>query len=358
MKARISLLTLTVLSAAACPAMAGQPADADVITHDPAPSRWRFGAGYAPLLGLKADFDGLGAFKGAFNEQPAGGGVDYDYDNGFVHVDSSGNLGGQTWNWSYADDSQFNPADGGSISYSLTHSLADAGAENDSEAESGVECYGYYDMGAVAIPGLRERGATWGFRGGLHYARVNIDNQAALFSGTSTLTDTFHLGGVIPPLAPFSGSFNGPGPLMGDSPDRVVSPGAQALVEGTREIDVHLTTLSLGGYLEIPVVRGFDLTLEGGLNAAIASGSYDFKSATTIAGLGTRNSSGSDSDTTILPGAYVGVSGIYQLTDAWALQASGRYQYMDNFDLESNGSGANLSFDSAFIVSFGALYSF
>lgn len=358
MNARISLLTLSFLSAAAGHATAGQKAEADAISFATPPSRWRLGAGYAPLLGLKTEFSGLGEFKGAFNPKPAGGAQDYDYDDGFVHLDSSGNNGDQTWNWGYDNDSQFDPADGGSISYNLTNSNANASATEDHGDESGVECFGYLDMGNVAIPLLKESGATWGFRGGLHYARINVGNQDTLSSGTTTLTDRFNLNGTIPPLAPFSGSFNGPGPLIGDSPDRSITSASQALVAGTRELDVHLTTLSLGTYLEIPLCRRFHVTLEGGLNAAIASGSYDYESSTTITGLGTRQSSGTDSETTVLPGLYLGMSGIYQLNDAWAIQAAGRYQYMDNLDLESNGSGANLSFDSAFILSLGALYSF
>ncbi|MEO5914483.1 MAG: hypothetical protein ABIS50_09645 [Luteolibacter sp.] len=364
MTARISFLTVTVLSAAASSALAGSPVNepvatgAGAITYDSAPSRWRFGAGYAPLLGLKTEFNGLGTFNRSFAAQPTGGGVDYDYDDGFVHVDSSNNLGGKTWNWSYDKAAQYNPAGGGSISYTLTNSLADASATEDGDTASGVECYTYFDMGAVGISALKDLGATWGFRGGVHYARVNVDNQSILNSGTLVLTDRFELGGTIPPKAPFTGSFGGPGPLIGDSPDRTTILGGLASVSGSRDLDVHLTTLSFGSYLEMPFTRKFSMMLEGGLNAAVASGTYDFQSATTIGGLGTQNSSGKDTDTTILPGAYLGLGGIYQLNPHWALHASGRYQYMDDFELGANGSSAELSFGSAFIVSFGALYSF
>jgi hypothetical protein len=358
MNARISLLTLSFLSASACPAVAGQSAEADAITLDPAPSRWRFGAGYAPLLGLKAEFSGLGMFNSAFNARPTGGGLDYDYDDGFVHLDSSGNIGDQTWNWGYDSDSQFDPSGGGSISYTISNSLTDAGARESRKAESGVECFGYLDMGAVGIPMLKDKGACWGFRGGVHYSHIEIGNQAVLTSGITTMTDRFNLGGTIPPLAPFSGSFEGPGPLISDMPARSSAIGGQAVVAGSRDLDVYLTTLSFGAYLAIPVCRSFAVTLEGGVNAGIASGSYDFQSTTTIKDLGSRQSSGNDSGTRMLPGLYMGLSGIYQINESWAIQAAGRYQYMDNFDLEANGSEAILSFDSAFIVSLGVLHTF
>ena len=60
----------------------------------------------------------------------------------------------------------------------------------------------------------------------------------------------------------------------------------------------------------------------------------------------------------MLPGFYLGIEAIYQLNKNWGIQAGGRYQFMDEFELESNGSSAVLSFDSAFILSLGTVYSF
>lgn len=359
MNARIYLTILFVFHAAASPVFGGASESKSSLTLDPLPSRWRIGGAYAPLIGLKADFSGLGTFENTFTAQPIGGGVDYNYDDGYVHVDSSGNLGGETWNWSYDESGQYNTAGDGSIAYSLSNSLADASVREDGSLEHGFEAYAYYDMGAASIPALKERGATWGFRGGLHYARVEMGDGSTLDSRVETLTDRFSLGGNIAPQAPFTGSFFGPGPLIADSPfDRSLSSGGQALVTGSRELDVHLTTFNFGTFLEIPVTKGFHLTLEGGASAAIASGSYDFVSETTITGVGTQRSSGSESDTSILPGLYLGMSAIYQINESWGIQAAGRFQYMDDFQVEANGSRAELSFDSAFVMSLGALYSF
>ena len=95
---------------------AGEPAATkDAITQNPTASRLRLGAAYAPLVGLKTEFGGLGKFNSAFTPKPLGGGRNYNYDDGFVRVDSSDNMGDQTWNWSYDNDSQFNAADGGSL---------------------------------------------------------------------------------------------------------------------------------------------------------------------------------------------------------------------------------------------------
>ncbi|MES2659176.1 MAG: hypothetical protein V4689_11210 [Verrucomicrobiota bacterium] len=363
MTARFPLLTLAMLGAAADATFAGAPAEpaAPEITAASTPSRWRFGAAYAPLVGLKVDFKGLGKFNSPFTAQPLGGGVDYEYEDGFVRVDSADNLGGQTWNWGYQDNSQYQSANGGSVDFSITNSLSNGSAEEDSNANLGVELTTYYDMGAVGIPGLKERGATWGFRGGLHYARINVENNNLISTDLTTLTDRFNLNGAVAPGAPYAGSFEGPGPLIDDSPIRSISAGGQGLIAGSRTLDIHLTTLNFGGYLEVPVTRKFDLLLEAGVSAAVASGSYEFDSYTSVNGVNgttSQTSAGKDSGNTVLPGAYLGMGGIYQLTPNWALQASGRFQYMDDLDLGDNGSSAELSFGSAFVISVGALYSF
>lgn len=348
-----ALRFLTLVPAFAATAYAGSDDAKSVISGPPAgASPWRFGAAYAPIFGLETRFSGLGLTGRAFPLQPIAPGTDYNYDNGYVRVDSSGNLGGQTWNWGYRDASQVS---GNTVAMSLTSSNASASAREADEIAQGIDLSAYYRVGGMTLGG---REGSWGLRGGLHYGRVDIGNSSSLSSPTTIITDTFTLapGAAMPP-APHNGSFSAPNALLGDTPTRTVSSGT-GQVDGSRDLDVHLATLSLGAYLELPVTDAFSLTLEGGLNAALADGSYDFSSSTTIAGLGTFNSSGSDSGTKILPGLYLGVSGIYQINESWGVQLAGRYQYLDSFTLEDNGSQAELDFGSAFILSAGVTYRF
>ena len=182
MKSRISLPAFFLFAVTSPTVIAGthasEPAKGVLITPDPSPSRWRLGVGYAPLVGLKTEFSGLGNFSPTFPTQPLGGGVDYNYDDGFVRVDSSGNLGGETWNWGYENASQIDPAGLGSVDYTLTRGVADGSADEDGGGEMGVEVFGYLDMGAASIiPMLEKRGATWGFRGGFNYNHVDVDKQ-------------------------------------------------------------------------------------------------------------------------------------------------------------------------------------
>ena len=233
MNSRFSLLTVSFLAAMLAAARAGDSAysgKAPDISIENTPSRWRFGVGYAPLIGLKTEFTGLGIFNSPFTPQPVGGGVDYNYDNGFVRVDSSGNLNDQTWNWGYVANSQFEPADGGFVGFTQTNSLASGSADERDNAGAGIELFTTLDMGPVTFGGIDGHGARWGLRAGLHYARINVDNSDRLSSGLATLTDRFALNDSIPPLAPYSGSFAGPGLLISDNPLRSFSNEGQALV--------------------------------------------------------------------------------------------------------------------------------
>lgn len=355
MKFRFFPILLPVITAS--PAIAGESLLDDIATTSAKDSPWRVGGGYSHLLGLKSEFRGLGRYNSPNIAQPLGSGINRDYDNGYVRIDSSNNEGGQTWNWSYDDASQLNTAGSGSINYSITNSLADARVDEDGGGQPGMELFAYYDMGAANLISS-VRNATWGFRFGLQYNRVDINNNSALSTGLTTTSDSFDLGGVIAPLAPFTGSFAGPGPLLGDNPSRITSLGGTGIVNGNRELDLDLTVFSFGTYLEIPVMEKFHVLCEAGLSLGVASGSYRFESATTIAGLGTQNSGGSNSSTKILPGANLSVGAIYELNQNWSIHASARYQYMDSFDINASDTEATLSFDSAYVLSLGCVFKF
>lgn len=350
---RTSTLLLLLGTCVAHQASAGPKSAIDLPSAERSP--WSVGFGYAPVFGLKADFSGLGGATSPFSPQPLGGGRDYEYDNGYVRVDSSGNAGGQTWNWGYADVSQYDSSGGGSIAMNQTSSLANGLVERHDEAELGFEIHARYEAGTFSLPGTE---AHWGFRGGFHYANVGIDNRDALTSGLRVLTDRFDLNGMVPPLAPYSGTFGGPGPLVSDAPTRSFADVGNALVTGTRTLDVHLVTLTLGPWLEIPVAPSLGVTVEAGLTAAVASGRYSFVSNTTITGLGTQTSAGRDSETDLLLGAHLGLGLTYQVDPAWSAFLTGRYQFLPDFDLTANGSGASLDFGSAFLLSVGVIHSF
>lgn len=326
----------------------------------PAPAgRMRAGIGFAPLLGVEADFTGLGASRNPLLPQPLGGGQNYNYDDGFVRLDSTGNAGGNTWNWGRDNAAQFDAAGGGSIAMSISNGQANGSASGEDDLAAGFEGFVYLEFGEV--PGLDLGGgpARWGLKANLHYASISIDSSGTVAAGVSRITDTFQLGGVVPPQAPFAGSFNGPGPVISDSPTRASSiiPGG-ATVTGSREVDVDLFGMTVGPYLEVPVGSRVLVSLESGFSLAVADGYYKFNSATTIPGAGTQTNAGSDSETTLLPGVSAGLSVFFQATDAWSVYGGARYQYYYPFEIDAGTSQAELDFGAAFVLSAGAAFNF
>lgn len=319
--------------------------------------QWSFGMGGTWMPGLKADFGGLGGFTSPNRLKPLGGGRNYHYDDGFVRVDSSGNTKNLTWNWSYENSSQYQPANSGSIDLSITNSQADASTEERGDGSLGTEVFALREMSEVSLPIPKASPATWGLRLGFGFNHVGIRNGGDISTSLVTTTDSFRLDGVVPPGAPYIGSFGGPGPLLDDRPIRTVSE-TTAMVSGDRGIDVDLGVLNFGSYLSVPVHPKLELMAEAGASVGIASGSYEFSSVTTVGGLGAQTESGKDTQTRLLPGLYAGFAAIYQINDEWSAYAAARYQFLDSMDFDSKGTRASLSFDSAFVLSLGVIHPF
>lgn len=322
-----------------------------------APSHWRLGAGYAPILGMKADFTGTGNVP----TTPNVAGQNREYLDGYVRVDSSGNAGGDTTFWGYGNTAQ---EVGGNIAFqSLASGASGNGGSSITDssvsAAAGFELYGFYDMGAATIFGLKDKGATWGLRTGIQYANVDLNNGSAGSGTVSTFTDTFSLGGNPAPGAGFAGTFAGPNQLLGDvALTRTLGGSANVQISGNRSLNVHLAISQWGSYLEIPVSKKIDLTLEGGFLLALASGSYDYINRVSIGSRAGQTVRGSNSRTRILPGFYAGLGLSYAITDRLSILTNIRYQFLRSYEITANGSTANLDFSSAYVLGISALWKF
>lgn len=322
-----------------------------------AKSRWSFGASFAPLLNVESDFSGLGSFGAAFSPQPLGGGQDYEYEDGFVRVDVTGNSGGLTGYWGYDNASQYDEINQ-TVSFNLSSGLANGRAGETEEYSPGFEIFGYYDMGHIAD--FNGKPVSWGFKTGVHYSKISTGGSSRLTTDVLRVTDTFDTSEIFlfPPPG-YQGTFNGPGLLIGDSPTRtqeILAGGGT--IASDLDLDVDMITIAAGPYIEIPLADKFSVSAEAGVSVSIAHGDYEFDTLTTITGLPAQSASGEETRTVVLPGLYAGVSAIWQLTDHFGLQGSARYQYIDQFSVDANGSNASLSFDGAAIVSLGGVWSF
>src|SRR5437773_209958 len=72
-----------------------------VLAADPITNRFTFSARFS--LNIKAKFQDVGSVLPAAPRLTPDG-ANYNYDDGYILTDVSGNFGGQTWNWGYDDN--------------------------------------------------------------------------------------------------------------------------------------------------------------------------------------------------------------------------------------------------------------
>jgi hypothetical protein len=135
-----------------------------------------FGVDFRLGFNIKGKFSNVGAF----NAQPAppiSGGVDHTYSDGFVHLDSSGDRGGLTWNWGYQNSSQLSGS--GTI---LMHAASTEGATSgvNDEPREGAELTYARDIGSIAS-------GRWGVKVAFGFTDIRIrDTQTLRMHGSMT----------------------------------------------------------------------------------------------------------------------------------------------------------------------------
>ena len=299
------------------------------------PPRNRFGLNYRAGFNIKASFKSLGGATPS-DPGPATRGVDHNYDNGYNRVDSSGNAGGMTWNWGYANDSQIV---GDTIVFNSSRS-GDISKDVDSDPNHGVEVTYNRQLGVWG----RSR---WGLEAALNYTAINIRDLNTRSDGPS-IVDTYALGGITPPLAPYAGTFAGPGALISDLPNRLP-------VSVRSKLDADLYGLRLGPYLEFPIHHRLAGSFSGGLALLSVNSSFSFQES--APGLGILGS-GSGSHSKILAGGYAGANLIYAVNRSIDITAGVQYQNVGSYSHREANKQADLDLGKSIFVTVGMGFSF
>lgn len=192
-----------------------------------------------------------------------GSATSYDdrrYDDGYVRRDAGTGLDGTTWYWGYEDASQVR---NGTIVFSAYDGLETVGTDSESVPEAwrkkdmAVPCFG-----VAAERMLGQTGAAdVGLRLECSFLRTSVSEEfqgASLNQYVRRIEDTYDLHGIVPPAAPYGGTYAGPGPLLDNMPSsrRIyrTPAGIQQSQNTIREsVDIDLSTLSLGLLLSYPV---------------------------------------------------------------------------------------------------------
>lgn len=276
-----------------------------------------------------------GNFNGRSRGGPLDGYADRAYEDGFVNIDVFTQNDGRTWNWGYDNSAQ---VEGNSLNFrgldsrqTITEISGTTGSWTDSdEMEAGVR--------------LSAERALWqkdklsaGMVCGLDYARVNTGNS---IQGTWTrlhqdkvVVDSYNLGPITPPAAPYEGDFFGPGPLINNIPtSRAIEDATHVDATDTvlisDSLDADVFTLSLGVTLrgEFGRVR---IGAEAGPSVSVVPLTADHVETCVGAGW---NIDETESDTSLQPGLFGQADVDVALYKNIGLRISGRYDWIDEID--------------------------
>lgn len=315
----------------------------------PRPNRLTFG----PRLGFNVEA-GFASSLGdpATNPGPAtGGGLDRTYEDGFVLVDSSGNAGGKTWYWGYDNSSQVNTA-ADTITMNAVTSGGDA-AINDIVGDpyvGGELTYTryFFEWGR----------ANWGLELGGSFMPVEIEDDSTLTTLLTSVSDSFSLGGVVPPAAPYAGTFEGPGVVIGDAPTRTGAE-RQASFAGHREVETTAFAIRLGPSVDIPLGKPLWMQLSGGLHALYADTEFSYRETVTVQGAAQPfQQTGSASEQDWIFGAYLRGQVLWTLSSSVGVFANVEYLMTDELEISAGNHRATLDFSSSFGCAAGLAWSF
>ena len=308
----------------------------------------RFSLGARFGMNLRADFRNDAPIIPVTPGLPIGG-VDHQYQDGYVRVDSSGNAGGKTWNWGYENSAQ---VVGDAMQFHSTQSQSSSlAADNgvNGRPQPGLELV--YQRVLGHLPFLAS--ARWGLEVGFGYTDIDLHDNRNATGSTTVTTDTYQLNGSLPPGAGYQGTFPGPGTLLGDTPAR--STATYLTAESSQQsLSGQLYTFRLGPFVEWNFTSQLSLAASVGLTLAPAVVDYDFTEYTQAFG----TTSGHSSKTSLLYGPYVGGMLRYDFTQHWGIFAGVQFESLTDMQQSIGTHTAHLNPGSLLYGTLGVTWKF
>jgi hypothetical protein len=289
----------------------------------------------------------------------------YNYQNGYVLTDISGNAGNQTWYWGYDNSSQVNFANN-TISFDRTTmgnvpNLGNHNSGDDDLSHLGFEIAYNYEIGQKE----EWRHLRYGLEIAANWMPITLDNHGSYSVARMMITDTYsYTPGTTPPgynvpgELPYQGTFQGPNFVLNVPAKSLMTklPGAQFLVQ--QHFDGNLWGFRLGPYLEMPLSKHWSLHLSGGLAVGVIEGDGSWSENFSVPGAGGVSRGGGGSDTDLLWGYYIDLQAQYQFNNRWGLEAGVQLQDLGTYNHSFGGSKVELDFSKSVFVHAGISFSF
>lgn len=314
------------------------------------------GFSYRTAFNVGVDFKHVGTFTppGALRQTIAGDA--FNYDDGYVLTDSSGNTLGFTRYWGYDNASQL-PGDGTLLMHSSSSSGTSTSSRDDGP-QPGFELTFNRELG-------RKGNRSWGLEAAFNYMNVCVRDSRPQLVGVSQRTDVYPLptvpggGFVVPAPAPH---YQGPDAadegdtVIGATPVSSSTGTVPAIVTGSRSFDADVFGFRLGPYVDLPLNDKWSVNLSGGLALAEVNSDFSFTENISLAGVPTSSGTGSHNDLKI--GYYVSGSVSYQFSKNWNAFGGVQFQDLGKYSHQVNGREAVLDLSKSVFVSVGVGFSF
>ena len=263
------------------------------------------------------------------------------YSNGYVLGDISGDTN-STWNFGYTDNAQLQ---GGTLSFqgnSLSVSTETTRRTLDNDWDESADGFGGFIK--LESPALFDGPSfTLSATAGYSYTRADIDQSGLAFTATQVttisggaFTDSYPTLGAVIPGAPYSGTFNGPGPIISRNATRHYSGGGSGDTEiietdiesrVANELNVNLHTLSFGPQINFQP-KSTPVRFSASLGLAINIADWEAKTEESLRIRGSSKLASwrsESSGTEVLTGFYVEASAELPITAKLSAYAAARY---------------------------------
>jgi hypothetical protein len=321
--------------------------------------------GIRHLGGGKVEFGGVaGALPPATDFGPAtGGAITRFYDDGGVGLDSTGNEGGLSRNWTYLFDSQVTPE--GNIAFNSYRTESQGySAVRDTDANIG------WELGFTRRLGSLGPQTEWGLAGGIGLNDIKAQAAETILARLVRVTDVYSLGGQTPPPAPYSApSFivDSDGNLV----ETTVPIGAEPLVRTQTEFfngaEVQGNWRLKGAYFTArlgPMVRAqfgsrFSLYGSAGYAATLAGATLSLEERVQLEEVRTSPALVTErQDSKLISGFYAEANAEFWLTEVTGFYAGVSYFQRGSFDVEASGRTARVTLDNSTGVQMGVVFRF
>jgi hypothetical protein len=208
-----------------------------------------------------------------------------EYADGYVLPDVGGSPD-LTWNWGYQSAAQ---VVGDALVLERYDNLPPLGTQEATGLAPGGEVLAGLELGRFQ---LGKRTARLGVEVGYGFNDLSVDTGATGSSVVTYNAATYALNGIDPPSAPYAGTPEGPGPLIGRMPTSTTTLSSPSQVTESGEFNAGLHNFKLGLWMDYPLSDRLFTSLSLGYASIYADAQFTYTEAFTVPAQTTTNTVG------------------------------------------------------------------